>query len=228
MKHFLTHAIDYFSYEELIHMQYAIISAKIRNGGRNMNVAKINDLYPEPEIIITYEEYKDKDMMEKMYFDFLDPSEEDKIKIKKGGSYFIYNSIYKVFINNLMQHKDIVIICDENENDYIDVFCKYLKKRFEIDTIDLNELFKTGHVGPIYIDRKRIMDKSVEIRRSCGRDQIEALSSTSEGREKLISMMSKKEKIKKLKAFGIDPTDEDKKNINEILLKAWNEDLEDN
>lgn len=228
LKHYLTHAIDYFTVEELVHMQYAIVSAHILNTGKAINMAKINNLYPEPEIVMNYEEYKDKDIMEKMYFGYLDPDEEDKAKLKRGESYFIYNIIYKTFINPLLQHKDIVIICEEGENDYIDVLCKYLKKRFDIEVIDLNELFKTGHVGPIYIDRKEIKDKSVDIARSCGKDQIHSLASSSDGRAKLISMMSKKEKIKKLKKFGIDPTDEDKKNLDALLLNTWNEEIEDN
>jgi len=227
-RHFLTHFIDYFPLREITHMQYAIISAKIRNSGKLQNVVKLPDLYPEPEIIIAYEESKDKNILEKMYFNFLDPSAEDKERMKRGGSYFMYNIIYKSFINPLFQHNDIVIVCDEEENDIIDVFCKYLKKKFKVDVIDLNELFKTGHVGNIYIDRSEIECAVVDIRRQCAKDEMDSLSSTQDGRAQLISMMTKKEKLKKLRKYGIDPTDEDKKNIDSLLLTLWNDEMTEN
>lgn len=226
LKNYLMHMVDYFPLDDLIHFQYLILSAKITNGGRLSNVSKISGLYPLPEDIATYIEYKDKDMFEKMYFDFLDPDEEDKIRMRNGGSYFIYNLIYKTFISPLNNHYDILILCDESENYIIDALCKYLKKKFKIEIADLNQLFEKGEIDSIYLDRKEINKNSEDIKKACAVDQYRSYESTVDGRIKLISMMTKKDKINKLKSLGIDPTEEDKKNLDKLLLEIWNEEME--
>lgn len=216
IQHFLTHAIDHFTRDDLVHFQYAIISAAILNGNRATNVAKINELYPTTDIILAYEEYKDKKILEKMYSELILPP-----KNAKSGDYWAANSIYKTFINPLMKHHDIVILCDEKENDYIDVLCKLLKKHYSLEVIDLNQLFKEGRVGSIYIDRDEINDKAVDIRRQAGKEMIEAMASTKDGKLRLIQMWNKKEKIAKLKSLGIKVTQSDMKNLNEILIDEW-------
>lgn len=208
-QHFMTHAIDYFTRDELAHIQYAIISAKVANGGRATNVSKLSaTIYPSTETVLAYAEFQDKKILEKMYTDEL--KEE-----------FVGNVIYQAFVNPLINHYDVMIICDRVENDYIDILCSYLKKEFKIEVIDLNELFSKGKVGPIYIDRDAIWDKAVDIRRSAGRSQIEALSSTRDGRMKLVNMWNKKEKIHKLKELGIRITRGDMKELDKLLIDAW-------
>lgn len=214
LQHFLVHAIDYFSLPELSSIQYAIISSKISSGGRSRNVVKDNVLYPDVDSIIAYDDYKDKKIFEQMYVSMLD----DKDKLEESNPFT--NNIYKVFINPLLEHYDVMIICDEAENMYIDVLCKYLKDKFEIEVIDLNELFTKGRIGAIYIDRDEIRDKAVDIRRAALKEQIKNMSSTRDGKEQLISKMSKKEKIKQLKKYGVKlgPNDKD---IDQILLEEW-------
>lgn len=214
LQHFLVHAIDYFSLPELSSIQYAIISSKISSGGRSRNVVKDNVLYPDVDSIIAYDDYKDKKIFEQMYVSMLD----GKDKLEESNPFT--NNIYKVFINPLLEHYDVMIICDEAENMYIDVLCKYLKDKFEIEVIDLNELFTKGRIGAIYIDRDEIRDKAVDIRRAALKEQIKNMSSTRDGKEQLISKMSKKEKIKQLKKYGVKlgPNDKD---IDQILLEEW-------
>lgn len=216
LQHFLTHAIDYFSRDELSHFQYAIISAKIANNGRELNVTKLNNLYPTPDIVLSYAEYKDKKILEKMYTDLL--------TVHDSNDEWIGEIIYKSFVNPLIHHHDVVIICDRTENDYIDILCKHLKKNYEIDVINLNQLFSEGKVGPIYIDRDVIWDKAVDIRRTAGKHQIEAMSSTRDGRMKLLSLWNKKEKITKLKELGIKVNKGDMKELDKLLIDAWVED----
>lgn len=215
IQHFLTHAIDHFTSEELSHFQYAIISAKVKNGRRAMNATKINELYPTPEIVLTYADYQDKDILEKMYMELLHPEKSD------NGNDWVTNKLYTVFINTLLHHVDVVILCDKAENDYIDVICKLLKKEFSIEVIDLNELFIKGHVGQLYIDRDEIRDKAVDIRRSSTKEQLRALESTRDGRLQIIRNMSKKSKISKLKELGINITEADKKNLDALLIDEW-------
>lgn len=216
-QHFLTHAIDHFTRDELTHFQYAIISAKIKNGGRVSNMAKISELFPDPEIVINYSEFKDKKILESMFMDMLHPSKKDN-----GDNYeWISGIFYKTFINPLKHHQDIVIICDEVENDYIDVLCKCLKKYYAIEVIDLNELFSKGRVGPIYIDRDEIHNKAVDIARAASKEMIRTMSMTRDGRLKLISKMSKKDKIEKLEELGIKVTAADKDNLDKLLIEEW-------
>ena len=223
MQHFISHAIDHFTAEELTHFQYAIVSAAVRNGGRAANVVKISDLYPTPEIVIEYADCKDKTIMEKMYTDYLRPKKDsDSIGINQMANIF-----YRTFVNPLLSHVDIVIICDKSENDYIDVLCTVLKKEYMIDVIDLNKLFTEGRIGSIYIDRNDIWDKAVDIRRAAGKDGMKALESTEGGREKLLQMMKKKDKIKKIEELGIKLTSYDKKDLDSILMDAWVKDEED-
>ena len=96
-----------------------------------------------------------------------------------------------------------------------------MKDEYHVETIDLNELFKTGKVGPIRIDYDDIHNRSVDIRRQAGKEMIRSLESTRGGREKLLGMMDSKEKIRKCKDLGIKVTKADIKNIDEILMEAW-------
>lgn len=227
-EHFLTHMIDYFTFEEIINFQYAIISAGIKNNGRLQQCAKLSLLYPDPDVLDVYIQYNDLNLFEKSYFEYLDPNREDLENIKKGYSYFVHNAIFKAFVIPLKQHQDILIMCMKEENFIIDVFCKYLEKRFKIEVIDLNELFIKGSIGPIYIDREKIYKANKSIKQSCFNERVRELESTSDGRMKLIKDMSKKEKIEKLKEFGIDPVGEDLNNLDNLLFNIWNDEIENN
>lgn len=222
MQHYLTHAIDYFTRDELTHFQYAIVSAKIRNGGRVSNMAKISLLYPTPEIIYNYAEYQDVSLMEKMYMEVLYPKKSDSM-------YFTISSEFiKVFVNPLKAHQDIMIICDKDENVYIDVLCKCLKEHYAIEVIDLNVLFSKGRIGPITINLDEIHDRTVDIARAATKEMISQLETTSGGREKLLTQhMSTKNKIDKLKELGIRVTTNNKKEIDQLLMDAWVNDQED-
>ncbi len=212
--------IDYFSYEELMHFQYLIMSAKIPFGGRIPNGAKAHALWPPPEIAIELADNPNPKIFEKEYHAFLDSSETGgSTNVTWGGGF-----IYKTFINPYLNHVDILIICDEKEQYITDALCSYLKKNYKLETIDLNQLFKTGHVGEIYIDRNLTRDKAVDIRRAAGNDMIRALEGTREGRLKVLSMMSKKDKLKKLKELGITVTDKDKDRLDALLIDAWVDD----
>lgn len=215
IQHFLTHAVDHFTVEELTHFQYVIISARVKNGMRAANVAKKNELYPSPEIVTAYAEYQDKKILEKMYMDMLRPKKTDT------GNNPYANCIYETIVKLLIKHFDIVILCDKSENDYIDILCKYLKEDFEIDVIDLNELFTKGRVGSIYIDRKVIWDKAVDVRRSTLRETIKSLESSRDGKIRLLGMMDKKSKVKKLKELGITVNESDMKNLDKLLMDEW-------
>ena len=92
IQHFLSHMIDYFTREELIHFQYAIISAKIPNQGRCSNVVKVNNLYPDVDTITAYADYKDRDIAEKMYFEML-KNDESAIEDNDDSDNIEYESV---------------------------------------------------------------------------------------------------------------------------------------
>lgn len=206
---YLTHAIDHFTRDELAHFQYAIISAGIKNQGKCENIVKISILFPSMDIQRAFIDYQDKSIIKKMYFKELDETK---------------NEMYGLFVNPILQHQDILIICTESENVYIDILLEYLKKNFELDCIDLNELFTKGRVGSVYIDRDAIHNKAVDVRRTVGKIQIEALESTSDGRLKLLNLMGVKDKMKKLKDLGIMVNKSDIKDLDKLLIEGWVED----
>lgn len=215
-QHFLSHAIDHFSLQDITTFQYAIISAKILNNGMCTNVVKLNDLYPKYDAIITYNDTHDKDLLRKSYRSMLKSDEK-----AKNETNIFTSLIYQSFVNPLLQRFNIMIMCDKEENDYIDILCEYLKDEFAIEVIDLNELFTKGRIGSIYIDRDEIRDKAVDIRRAALRDQVRALASTRDGKESLIEKMSKKKKLKELEKYGIDGCDMKESEINATLLEEW-------
>lgn len=213
IQHFLSHAIDYFTRNELAHCQYVIISAKIANTATCENVVKRNNIYPTNEIVETYAAYENKAVLEKMYMDLL--------KIEGPKDNWLANVIYSTFVNPVINHQDVVIVCDKVENDYIDVLCKYLRRDFALECIDLNKLFTEGKVDGIYLDRNKIWDKAVDIRRASGVEMNKALSSTRDGRLGLLAKMTKKDKVGKLKELGIEVTKRDMGDLDKILMDAW-------
>lgn len=217
-QHFLSDAIDYFTTDELLHFKYLLISGTVANLSKQMNVTKGNRLYPTTDIIELYESTKNKKVMEEMYNDLL--------AIKDKRDEWIGEVIYISLVNPVLHHQDIVIVCDKEENDYIDVLCKHLKKVYALDCIDLNKLFTDGKVGPLFIDRNKIHDKAVDIRRAAAIKEAESIAATKDGRMSLLEKMNTKEKILKLKELGIKIKGSDKRRLNELLIDAWVNDQE--
>ena len=217
LKHFLTEAIDYFSMEDLISMEYCIISSKICNGSRSTHVGRFSELYPNTESIYQYELTGDIKVLEKMYFDMVDTNDRSKDRI----SNHYHNIMYRTFINPLLNHFNVMIVCDEAENPYVTVICEYLKQKFEIEVIDLNELFTKGKVGPLYIDRDKIRDKAVDIRRNAVKAEINSQKQTEGGRSKLLATMTKKEKVAELKKYGVDAKSYSVDELDEALDAEW-------
>lgn len=206
---FLVHAIDHFTREELISFNYAIVGT-LTNGGRLTFVSKINAIYPSNETTEAFREYEDKNLLKKMYYKDLDC---DKY------------TLYLTFVNTMLHHQNIMIICHESENPYVDILVEYLKDKFKVECVDLNKLFIEGRVGSIYIDRKEIHNKAVDIRRDSVKRMIESRESTRDGRLELLEKhMDTNLKIKKLKELGIHVTKDDIDNIDQLLIEAWVED----
>lgn len=213
-QHFMTHMIDYFTQDELLHCQYLILSAIVTNQKRIDNVSKIGILWPDNDSIVRYEETKNYDIFKKEYFDTLDSKITNETDVNWAGS-----SIYQTIIKLILDHEDVIIVCDRYENFIIDAFCEYLKKKWHAEAIDLNELFSKGKVGPIFIDRVKIRNSAVDIRRAATRDMIKSLEASSDGRIIRLRNMTRKEKKEKLRELGIKfyPGD----NLDALLMDEW-------
>jgi hypothetical protein len=70
------------------------------------------------------------------------------------------------------------------------------------------------------IDKKLVRNNSVELKRKVVRERIKSAEKTEAGRAKLLSLMSKDDKIKKLKELGIQ-VDKDKDDLTELLRLEW-------
>lgn len=224
---YLSHMIDYFRAEELAEMQYAIISAKVKNSGKSLNVVKATlEIYPPSELIIEYGKTQNLDVFRKGYMNFLKGKLQDTVS--QYTTTTTTKVVYRTFVEPVLNHHDICIICAEDENYYMDVFCEFIKKYFALEVIDLNVLFTKGKIGPISIDRDKIKDKAVDTRRAAIKDMKRSYESTHDGRAYLISLMSEKEKIKKLKKFGVNVSkrdDLDTMHLDTMLLDVWDEEM---
>lgn len=215
LHHFLVHAIDHFSFTDLNYFEYAIISAKIKCGLKDSHCQKINNLFPLAETVIAYAETGNPDILEhdlfKLYDDLINNQHSDVF--------------YKVFVQNVEKHINVLIVCDEQENPYIDVLCKYLKKKFAIEVIDLNKLFTKGKLDPIHYDYDVIRDKGVDVRRAAKKQAEENLATTRDGRLELVRGWDKDRKIKQCKKIGLRVRKSiSERELDQILIDAWVED----
>lgn len=218
---FLLHMIDHFTREELLHMQYLIISAVIRNAGHVPNVVKCNELYPSADVVSETYGTHDMDVLRRAYM--------SELKSKDPIVNFNMRSIYYRFILNPIDlHHDVCIICDKNENMYIDILCEFLKDEFGLDTINLNTLFTKGRVGSIYIDWTEVHNNVVDINRAVTKEMRDSLTTSRDGRTKLVyNIMNKKEKIKLLDEYGITPTSTKNEDLNEMLKEVYIDEIEE-
>jgi len=206
--------VDHFTRDDILSMEYAIVSAGIKTAGRADGMSKINDLHPsnaKSGIIDTYNQYQDKAILRKMYFEYL--KEVEKL-------------IYLTFVSPVLNHKNICIICYERENYYIDVLVDYIEEKFALEIIDLNKLFIDGRVGRLYIDRDVIHNKAVDIRRTAAKESVKIKESSRDGRLELMGMMKRKDKIKILEKRGIQINKSDHENLDQLLMEEWVEDNE--
>lgn len=207
-ENFLVHCIDHFTLDEITTMYYVVVSAGIKVMGRMSPsiIVKANDLYPDFDSITDWMKYKNNEALRKEYIDHL----------KKSDA-----SIYHRIISHVIDHRNVCLMCMDNENVYLDILAEYLKDKFSVECIDLNELFTKGRIGKIYIDRDEIHNRSVGIRRSAVKEYIASRELSPEGRLELMTKMTKKDKIRKLQQIGFSVRKNDHENLNKLLLQEW-------
>lgn len=207
-ENFLVHMVDYFSAEELTSLNYLLVSAGIGAQGRCANVAKdAGGLYPNSDDISEYLDTENIEIFRKKYYGFL----------KKNAK----PSAYANIIQPILKHRhNIVLMCRKDEDFYMDILIEFLSKEFNLQSINLNELFEKGETDIYYLDKTAVHNRSVEVAREIVEESKQAYMSTDDGREKLVRhIMSDKQKRHELKKMGIDFGKKD--NLDELLLAAW-------
>lgn len=217
-KNFLIHMIDWFSFQDLMEMNWLIMSVPLGTNGTNSRIVKSIQLYPGSEIVDLYVETQDYETAKKMYFDQLTKPDDDDDEITASLSEI---TVYQYVLAPMENFCNVCIICMEDEDWIVDMFCDFIKERLFIDTIDLNRLFQKGNVHGFKLNRNKIRDKGVDLRRMSILVNRKNLEMTVEGRLGLMKKMTKKEKLKKLKKLGIKVHEKDEKKIDQLLMDAW-------
>ena len=203
--------VDYFTAKELISLEYLIISASIGNTGICTNVARSGGaLYPTTDALSGYIESggTDTDQLKRAYI--------DELKITK-------NILYDLIIKPILLYRhNIVLVCQEREDIYIDIMTEYLRKEFALPCIDLNRLFTTGETDIFYIDRKLVQNNTVELKREAVRNLRQRMESHPGGKIDMIyNHMNRDDKIKKLRELGVHVKKSDYDRLNDLLEEAW-------
>jgi hypothetical protein len=201
--------IDYFTAEELQEMKYLIISSSLHAQRLVTNANSSGELYPSAEAVTGYIETEDLNVFRKTYLG----------ELRQWGKNVAYVNIIKPI---LKYHHNIVLMCIEEEDYFMDVLVDYLAKTFNLHCVDLNELFTKGESDVFHLDRKSIHNNCVELRREVVRIKRADMESHQAGRYKLITeKFNKKDKIKKLKELGVRVGKDDHKSLDELLVEVW-------
>lgn len=207
IENFLLHFIDYFELEEIRLFYYIILSAKINNEKGNSKVGKLWELYPSTDLILTLEENVTYERFKKEYYGELDEA--------KGN---IYSSILAPILHH---NHSFMLIYSEKEQIIADVFCEYLEDKFKLKCINFDKLFTDGETDVFYIDKDKIHDHSVEISRDAAKRKIQILETTRDGRQRLLSMMNKKDMKHKLKELGLNTNNLSDSDLIKLLDENW-------
>lgn len=209
-KNYLLHMIDYFPAEELLDMQYIIVTSEIQNSGTMANVTKLSVLGPSTDAMVEYIDRKDISVLRKMYFEELKETED---------------TIYLHILSPILKsHHDIILmygISSEEQEIFVDLLVEYINKEFNLECINLDELFTKGETDIFYIDRDEILNsknmKSLE--NLLKKQATMSREKTSDGKMELLNKMTRGEKLKKLKSLGISVGKNDK--LDDLLIDSW-------
>ena len=222
--HFLLHMIDHFTYDELMHMYYVIISSKIMNGNRSDHVTKCGQVYPPYGLLNDWYTNQNLESFQRGYRQFLDDFTLSPIDryVDTGEDLSEMDTfLWRYFIAPLKAHQDIMFVCDKDENMILDILFEYVHDKTEIEVIDLNKLFTDGQIGPLYLDWDEIHDKGVRIGRAAVREGLESQKRTKDGRDHLLKVLSDEEKKRELKLLGYTVKKSDRKDLTKLLGDAW-------
>lgn len=206
-KNFIIHMIDHFTREEILGMNYILVSAGMKAKRRANNVWKSLDLYPADETAKEHITYQNIDLFRKNYFRDLEDSEDA-----------IYTELLKPIIE---EHSTRVLICKEKEDDMMDVLCEYLEKKYGLQAVDLNKLFTEGKTPSVKFDREKLKRKIVDINRRVTKQGEAEAERSSGGRFRLLKTWDKKKKMKKLKSLGIRCNNLSEDEMTRILMDEW-------
>lgn len=218
-EHYLSHAIDYFTKDELLSFRYIIISAMISHNNLSDDVKKLSQLYPRDDVILVHDNEGDLIQAEKLYIDWL--MAKDTPGRNFNGYEWATHPIGMHILKPLTMHQHVMILCTKDEDWIIDSFCKYLKLRYELDVFDLNQFFATGQATQISINPDAAEKAYVKSVKQANDEGNEALESTAEGRYRRLLEMSKKQLLRKAEEVGIDTKGMSIEDVVKDLVDAW-------
>lgn len=209
-KNFLLHMIDYFTNDELLNFQYAILSAGIAvHGSEKENVVKYPLIYPSHEIADRFLDDQDTDLLRRTY---------------RGELKSIIDMIFVNFVKPIVEfHHNILFVNLEKEDVYTDILVEFIREQLGLPCIDLNELFMTGETELFRIDRRELHDRNVKLSRGIAKRELMGFESTDDGKLHLIrNVMTEKQKLAKLKELDVGKLKEsDLDRLDELLIGAW-------
>lgn len=222
LENYLLDLIDFFTRDEILSFHNIIISTRIAwSAGATGPTHRLNSLYPNVETQTYYLETKNFDTAEEMYFDMLE-SKDGKSDIRHIPEYaFSMEPILQYLVRPILNNAPVLMLCMRDENWIVDMLSHYMKKKYNIDTIDLNQLFSKGSIGPISIDMDELRKMDRKNTGIVAKDTIYLKSLTEDGRREILHAMTEKDKIRKCKELGIKLKHDDLKKLDKILLEGW-------
>ena len=214
-EHFMVDMIDFFTREEILSFIYIDISVRTPHDQSNYS-AKVMAFVPSSESEFYMAEHSDEKVADDMYYEQLSfglntPDRDQNTR----------HIWYKFILGPLRDHANVMLMCLRPEMHYMKTLCKFIKNEFGIDTINLNKLFTDGHVGNLVIDFKELKDRTRDIKTSWKEHNILQRSMDVNGRRELMKDMTKKEKIKQLKAVGVSYIPKSEEEIDALLTESW-------
>lgn len=198
--------IDHFTRTEILSFYYIILGAGIKNTNKLENILKPTWAYPDNSLIEQYFQTRDK---ERFINDYVSDLKE------------VSCAIHMYIVKPIIQRRNLILITKKNEDIIAEGFVKYLKDYHKIDCINLNDLFSKGSVGKINYDFDEINKESEEFFYAEEKKWKKDQSKSEAGRANLFLKMTDKEKNKKLKELGYNPSRVNKNEIDQIIHDEW-------
>lgn len=198
--------LDHFTRNEILSFYYIILGAGIKNSNKMENVLKPTWSYPDNSLIEHLFQTKDRERFIKDY--------NENLKLNQ-------DSVFMYVVKPILRKQNVILISKKNEDIIVDGFIVFLKNIFKIDCIDLNKLFAEGDIGEISYDYDKIVEQGKDIFEKGQKALNKERLKTEAGRAQIFLNMTEKEKMKKLKELGYNPSRVRKSEIDQIIHDEW-------
>ena len=176
---------------KVLRTQFVIVSSTIRKTGKyEKQVINANSsLYPPPELIIDYNNYKRNEDYKMAYREFIQESDP------------LLATLVKYSIED---DATIVLLCSKKEKkyQYLKLISAYVMENFGYPIYDYRKM-KKGKAKKQKYDEAYVLSRCDKILKKAKKHKKERMLSTESGRKEYFGKMSKKEMKKKLQKLGL-------------------------